>query len=186
MRYIFAAIGVVVLIILIIILFMRIGSTNTPRSGRAPLSLTDYINKDSEVRLTTYGPVVGNEQRQSVRLSVSPANRFFTILQTYESAPVNPQTYGNNHNAYEIFMHSLSGLGFADERTVKDQDRLGACPFGQVSVYQLFDQGKEVLNTWSDTCRTKDGTFAGSASSVARLFQAQFADYNTLTQNLSF
>jgi len=187
MRYILAAIGIVVLIIFVVIIVMRGSSGPSSKSASAnTVTLTDYINKDSQVTLTTYGPVVGNDQRQAVRITVSPNNRFFSILRTYESLPENAQVYGNNQTAYSFFMHSLSGLGFSNERTVKNQDELGACPFGQVTVYQLFSQGKQVLNTWSSNCTTKDGTFAGSASGVTRLFQAQITNYSELTANLNY
>ena len=185
MRYVFGAIGIVVLIILIIILLMG-GDRNSSGRKTESIVLTNYINSGSEVILTTYGPVVGNESRQSVSLTVTPQNRFFALLQTYELTPVETQTFDNNLTAYSYFMHSLSGLGFSNQRTVKNQDQMGACPFGHVTVYQLINQGKEVLNTWSTNCSAKDGTFAGNAASVARLFQAQYPNYSDLTQSTSF
>lgn len=182
MRYILGALGIVVLLVIGIIVLSGLSGQNnsaTRNTERKDIVLTDYVDKNSQVRLTILGRVVGNESRKAIRYTVAPGMRTQEVLSSYYETTTKREDLVNNRQAYEIFIHSLSNLEFTSEREVKNQDKLGACPFGNVYIYELINDGKGVLSSWSTSCNRREGTFAGNANSVRQLFQTQFPTYAT-------
>jgi hypothetical protein len=182
-----AVLGVVLLMILAVVLIFNRGSNgNTaqmnPASG--PVKLSDYARKPSKVRWTQQGPLVSQDERRAVRITVSADERTLEILSGYEQTPINGQTLPNTQAAYETFLQGLARGGFVMTRKVDNSDSRGVCPFGHVFLYELTNGGQKPINSWSDSCAAANGPFAGQASTIRRLFQAQIPTYNLQIRGL--
>jgi hypothetical protein len=189
MRYFLGLLGVVAFIILVIVLIMRSGpknaTTNTP-GGAKIVKLADYINKDSEVRLTIDGQVNAEENHRTIQIAVTPNSRSLTVFKGYTQEALKQQTYPNNGAAYDAFLRTLANLNFVKEKPgVRQTDERGVCPTGNRYIYELREGGKEVLRLWSTNCSSSQGTFAGTASAIQSLFQRQIPDYNKLTGDVT-
>lgn len=184
MRYILGVLGVlVILIIAIVLLVTRNDGSDSPSQSNQSTKLVDYAGKNSTVSHTTYGKLVGNEQRQAVRIIVTPNERRLEILNSYDETVVSSQTYANTRVAYENFLSAVQNLGFITGRKSNIADPRGVCPTGNRFAYDLSEDGQSVTNLWSNSC-DKTGTFAGNPTVVRQLFQAQIPDYKAQTSSI--
>lgn len=185
MRYLLGIVGAFILIILAIVLIFRIGGNNQAEKGTPQTVLTEYVNSDAVTRLTIDGKVVGKEKHYAVRVTVGRNNRTIEILNGYDGQVVQSREYDNDIAAYNVFLHALENAGFANEKEAKEEDETGVCPTGNRYIYELTENGNDEVRLWSTSCSRKEGNFAGKASLVRRLFQAQIPDYQEVTRNVS-
>ena len=188
MKYILGVIGVVVLAIIAIALLLRSPAPNNGQKpgGKPAVKLADFSSDTgSNVTWTMQGPVEGQDQRRSVRITVSPNERRLEILAGYEESVERTQTFSNNTQAYETFIQALNNAGFARERDVPLKDERGVCPLGNRFIYELRDDGDQKLRTWSASCNTAAGPFAGNALLTRQLFQRQIPDYNKQVRDVN-
>lgn len=147
--------------------------------GKPAVKLTEFAtDTGSSVIWVQQGPVEGQDQRRSVRITISPSERRFEILSGYEESVERTQTFSNNNQAYEAFIQALNNAGFARERDVPLKDERGVCPLGNRFIYELKDDGDRKLRTWSASCNNAAGPFAGNSLLTRQLFQRQIPDYN--------
>jgi len=184
-RYIIGVIVAIVVAFIAIVLIVSKPSSNRvdkPAKDKVPaaVNLTKYANSNSRTEYTTQGRIVGDNQFQSVRISVSATERKVEVMNGYENSVVSSQTFPNNSAAYSTFLEALKQASYASKQTSLQKDFRGVCPLGRRYVYILEDPGSKVVDTWSTTC-SKTGTFAGNASLTRQLFQAQIPNYNRLT-----
>lgn len=185
MRYGLAAGAlVVVALIAIILIVSRSPSSNNPSTKPTAVKLTDYVNQNSTVVYTTKGKLIGDDQRKAIRISVTPTERRIEILNGYDETVERAQTYANTKSAYDNFMRALQNAGYTRARPSAYPDERGVCPLGSTYTYKLQTPGADKINTWSDSCRAAEGTFAGSAILVRQLFQLQITDYNTQVRDV--
>lgn len=182
MRYIFGALAVIAIAIIAIALLIR---SPAPNNGQKPgakpvIKLLDYVNKSgNQVQWTIQGPLVGEDQKHSVRISISPNERRIEILDGYEQQIERSQTYSNSQAAYDTFLHALNLAGFNKDRKVANNEEKGVCPLGNLYDYDVVDGSDHPVHLWSSSCTTVDGPFAGNALLIRQVFQNQIPDYNT-------
>ncbi len=186
-RIVYTVIGIIVIGLfgLAIYTFFRSQITNRPAAVK-PLTLVDYVTRDTAmVRYTVTGPTVANENHNSITLAISKSQRRLQTFRTYADTLNLDQTFDNNQPAFEDFMRALQNAGFAASKTRPgNPTEIGTCPTGQRYIYELIDDEKIVLRTWSNSCGD-NGTFNGSPSTIRALFQAQIPAYNKLTSSFS-
>jgi hypothetical protein len=189
MKYVLGVLGAVILAILAIVLIGGRGP-DTDSNGQKPgakkaVSVVDYSNNlNSEVSWTIQGRLVGQDQRKSVRIVVSQRERRFEILNGYEESVESVQRFQNSPAAYDTFLRALDAAGFSKERKVAVTDERGVCPQGNRYIYDLEDGSDHVLRSWSTTCSTAQGNFAGNAVTTRQLFQDQIPEYSKLIQGV--
>lgn len=177
MKYLLGVFAIVVIMIIAIVLIVRRDpSTSQPKNPTIVMS--EYANQNAIVSFTIRGKINGQSEHRAVRITVTPTERSIAILNGYDSVIERSATYVNTAAAFDTFMHALDNAGFGRQRSVTQDDDRGVCPFGQQYLYELDADGSKQLGTWSVTCGTKIGTFAGNASTIRQLFQLQIPDYN--------
>lgn len=181
MKYILGVFAAILLVILVIVLIVRGFAGDGPReTGKSQVNLNDYSSQSATFTLTTYGPIVADEQRVTSVISVSPTARVLQVMQGYEQKVVFQQNLGNNTTAYQTFLQALSVAGYSNESRTKISDPTGVCPFGERFVYGLKNGSDQVINTWNTSCAPRQGSFGGDSTTVRKLFQRQIPNFQTL------
>jgi hypothetical protein len=144
------------------------------------------IHSGRSVRMTVYGPVVANEDRQSYEVTVSTSSRRFAAYTGYTQTQVESRDYDNTYEGYQQFVFALSRAGFDKERKVSEDqaDDRGACSSGKRYVYEMFENGDMIKRVWTTTCGNAKGTFAGTNKVVRDLFNKQISDFKTAIKPL--
>lgn len=178
MRYIFGVLGVILLLLLLVVFVFNRGGDNTPADNKAKVSLlTDYADKDSNVSMTIWGKMVGDEEHNAIRINITATERTLEILNGYDENVVSTQTYPNTEDAYSAFLSALAGQGFLNSKKSSVTDRWSACPSGRHYIYDLSEDDEHVSNLWSVSC-DNTGTFNGKGGMIRKLFQNQIPDYS--------
>lgn len=180
MKYVLGSLGAILLLfVAAILVFNRGGGTTSPQDNVAKTAqLIDYADKSSQVSLTTYGDVVGDNERRAIRVTITPSERRVEVLEGYNESVTSSQSFLNNRAAYENFLSAIGGQGFLTSKKTDIKDQRSVCPTGNRYVYELSEAGNSVSQLWGVSCN-KTGTFNGRSSSVRQLFQAQIPEYNT-------
>lgn len=190
MRYGIAVILIIIFAIVGSVVILGRGGNNGDRkasSASKSTQLATYADKESaSVSWTMQGRIVGEDQFRAVRVTVTRHTRTVEILNGYGDTIERKADYSNTTEAYQTFMRALDLANFGRERTVKIADERGMCPLGSRYIYRLQDANKEVMRTWSDSCLTADGPFAGNASLISQLFKNQIPDYSKFTTGVQF
>lgn len=178
----------VVFILLVIGLYSLITQNRSPRDipqNDTPSGVT-VITGGSSVRMTVYGPIVANENRESYTISVSPTSRSIETKRGYDGAVVESHTYDNNYEAYTQFVYALSRVGFDQRRDVSDAaaDDRGACATGRKYVYELLENGNVQSTAWAVSCGRNQGTYVGTNSATYLLFDKQVPDIRPILRPL--
>jgi len=157
-----------------------------PESSVNQKAIYEYADSPvAKVVYTTQGRVVGDDQYSSIRITVSRDSRKAEVLDGYTNNVQKSQTFPNNQAAFDTFLRSLNNSGYMTTRESTSDDERGVCSAGYRYIYELRDGNDEVLRTWSTSCGTKEGPFAGNASAVRQLFQAQITDYNKFVSGVT-
>jgi hypothetical protein len=180
MKYIIAVVGVILaaFIAILVIVNRNPGDPKSPNL-RGAVSLTDYDNLNATISLTTQGKLVGESERQGVRISVTRTERKIEILRGYDEAVERSNTYPNSQSGYESFIRALDNAGFTRNRPSKFDDNRGVCPLGNKYIYDLSYNDEHVSNLWSTSCSKNEGTYAGVPTLTRQLFEQQIPDYGT-------
>jgi hypothetical protein len=191
MRYIFAIIGVFLLILIgLILIFGGNGKKKTPNTGtNAPvvMDLPDYAPTDAYVTMTIDGRVNGDDIHRAIKVTVSRDQRVLDIIQGYSGHVIDSHSFGNNEAAYNVFLHALKNSGFMAKRKGANlsADFTGVCPTGTRTTFAL-NQSVDVLSQrWTTSCDGIPGTLGSDAGVLIDLFQAQITDYGNLTSEVS-
>lgn len=186
MRYIISIIAVIIFVVIAIIIIATSGS-HAP-ANKPGVNLVNYNYPGTSVSQTTEGELVGEDQREAVRVTVTQSLVEVDILSGYEENITNTEKFANTPAGYEAFLQGLELAGFIAGRTTTEKYMLGVCPEGQIFTYILKSPTKTVTNYWGTSCDSGDGTFAGNASLVQQLFQMQVSNYQNFTEsvNLSY
>ncbi|CAN5612530.1 hypothetical protein BH23PAT1_BH23PAT1_3940 [soil metagenome] len=181
MRYIIGVIIVVLALFFILIALINRGGND--EQGERAVDLTDYANRAAQVEYTQYGRVVAQEDRRAVRISVSRTERVIEVLHGYEERVERREVFENIESAYSEFIMALHRAGYATEREASEDER-GFCPTGKRYTYQLVNDTSRVFDNWSTSCSRAQGSFAGEAGLVRRLFENQIPEYSTITRGV--
>lgn len=181
MKFVLGILGVIFVAIVLIVLLVRGGGGNRPIDK--PLVVSEEAREGVSAVLTTQGHVVGQNQRQAIRIIVNQNERRLEILSGYEEAVERSSTFSNTHAGFETFLVALEQAGFDQKRPTAIEDERGACPLGYRYIYELREHSQELLRSWNSTCGSQ-GDFAGRGSTVRRLFEKQIPDYNRLVRGV--
>lgn len=183
MRYFFGVLAIVVVTIIALVLLMsRPNSNQQGKLGaKRTVVLTDYADTDASVSLTIDGAINALENHRSIRIMISRNSRSITVYRGYNGDVLDNKVYSNTQDAYNAFLHALAFGGFSKDQKGQFNSSTGVCPLGLRYTYDLQDGSQELVNTWSTSCSSRQGTFAGNAQLTRQLFQAQIPNYNKLT-----
>lgn len=181
MKYVMSILAVLLLAICSVLIVTSIfdskSKSTVSKKATTQFSLIDYIDKDSAVSVTTGGPIVGEDQYKSIRVTISKQVRTVDVLVGYEMSVQKTTSLANTPAAYDVFLRSLNRAGFANAKTASVNDERGLCPLGSRYSYELKEGSKSVFRTWATTCG-RFFTFNGNGPLVQTLFQAQITDYS--------
>jgi hypothetical protein len=184
MKYFFGFLVSIGLIILVVILVIK--GFSGGGSKEQPMPLSDYAGTSSVMQLTVSGPIVGDQQFQSYRVSVGREQATIETRLGYEGTVVDQRIYANNQESYTNFLRALDAAGFTkgDKQSVNKDER-GMCAIGDRYVMQIKSGSSDIQRFWSATCRGQ-GNFKGNAEVVRKLFNSQIpqADFSKLTNSL--
>lgn len=144
------------------------------------------IHSGRSVRMTVYGPVVANEDRQSYEITVSTSARRFAAFTGYTQTQISSLDFDNTYEGYQQFVFALERAGFDRERKVTEDkaDDRGACSSGKKYVYELFENGDSIKRVWTTTCGNAKGTFGGTNSVTRDLFNRQIPEFQDAIEPL--
>ncbi len=135
------------------------------------------ISDDAKsVTLIVQGELVGEEERRSIRTTISSSERRAEILQGYEDSVIKTQSTPNKQPAYDAFLLAIEQAGFTAKDTKNTQDVRSACPNGKKFVYRVTYKDNTSEELWSSTC-SKQGNFLGDSDLIHSLFEAQIPEY---------
>lgn len=183
MRYGLGILGIVVVALIAIVLIVSRPANTTSTSkpvAKAPavVNLLDHDKSDSAVKLTIQGRLVGEEQRRSIRLTVSQSQRTVDVIQGYEGNVIKSETLPNTPAAYSTFLRALNNSGFTRYRKGANSDERGSCPQEYRFIYELNKGSQQIQRLWSSSCGSAEGSYAGSGPRVRDLFERQIPEYD--------
>lgn len=184
MKYFFGFLISIALVVLVIVLVIRGFTGDSPKQQTTPLS--SYAGTSKQVEFTASGPIVGEQQFKSYRITVGRDQTGIEIRNGYEANIVDQRSYTNNQESYTNFLRALDVAGYT--KGVKDspnKDERGMCADGERYVMQIKDGSRDVQRFWSSSCRGQ-GTFGGDTAEVRQLFVKQIpqAEFTKLTRGL--
>jgi len=182
LRYFIGLLAIIALIILLIILLIPGGSKT--KSSITGSTLVGYASTNTVVKLSIDGPVVAQQNHQSVEITVGKNNVTYDQFVGYNGQSVNIQSFPNTVASYDVFLHALYYSNYLKGNTDPNKsNESGVCPLGTRYVYAIQNGSKTMQRFWSSSCGV--GTFGGNAALVQTLFQAQVPNYSSLTSSLN-
>lgn len=187
-RYILVLIMIVVVIFVgVWLLISLITRDRTPEDQNEPVESSQRSEALSEgtnsVTYTVYGPVVAEEQRRGIRITVTENERRVEVLEGYYETVGKSQTFENNQPAYDTLLIALDGAGFDQYDRRNTIDERSQCPTGNRFVFEAQYEGNESLRSWTTTCR-KTGNFQGDPALVKTLMQNQIPEYKEFVSDV--
>lgn len=141
--------------------------------------LMSYVDQSATFSYTIHGRLVGETERRSVRISITPSERRIEVLDGYNNTVSRTATFPNTSAGYKEFAAALEHNGYAKTRKTAITDVAGVCATGNQYLYVTQAPNNETpINSWSTSCSNSEGTFGGKATAIRGLFQAQIPDYN--------
>ena len=185
MRFFLSILGVIIFIVVVIVL---IATHSSGKPAIKPVNLNNYNFSGTSVSQTTTGRLVGNNEREAIRITITNTERDIYLLNTYDQTIANSETFPNTPTAYNVFLGALQNAGFTLSRTTTQTNIFGVCPLGNTYQYELDGSANTVFNNWSTSCTARDGSFAGNGPLIRQLFSLQIPNYNDFiksTNNIS-
>lgn len=187
MKYFFGFLALIAAIVVVILL--ATGLFRSPASSTLPIreayALKDEKAVESIVRYTVTGPVTADESYREVRITISKNVRTIEVLKGYGKTVEKTATIPNNPEAYKAFLGALAAARYAIVRDGDTTDLRSTCVTGQKYFYELQQGSDKKIDTWSSSCSTAQGNFAGNAPATAQLFRAQIPNYNEVTAGVA-
>lgn len=189
MKWFIGILGVIVFIILLVVLVFRRPNqparpADQPVSTVASTSLTNLSNTSAELRYTVQGKIVSEEEHRSLRVTVSRTLRRLEVLQGYDEVVVASTDLNNTDASFATFLAALEQVGYSKVRESAISDERGVCPEGRRYIFEISGSGQGEQRTWTSSCSSSAGTFAGNRSSVEQLFKGQIPGYNKLVSGV--
>lgn len=173
MRYIFGLLVGILLIVVVFLLIIRAFGGNAPR---VEVSLPDYAQTNTVVRMTVEGPVKVDQERRSAKVTVGRSSNTMNLVQGYQGRVLQTKSYASNEAAYTTFLRALQLQGYTEgDDDPRKEDSRGYCPTGKVYTFEIITGDDAVQSFWTTSCG--GGTFKGNTEVVRQLFRAQIPDY---------
>ncbi|MFZ2125470.1 MAG: hypothetical protein WA087_02690 [Candidatus Saccharimonadales bacterium] len=159
-------------------------SSNQSSSQQALLD----ISVGREVRMTTRGPIVANEDFRNYEIVINSSNRTLTVFEGYNNKVVSKTKLPNTVAAYEQLVYALNRAGFMNgsELTGDNNDVRGICATGQLYDFQMLNKDEKVKDLWTTSCSAARGSFNASLKVIKKLFTDQIPDFRSKTSGLGF
>lgn len=192
-RYIVGVLLIIIAIMLIVLGFRAIAnvfSNDDPEpvkqtSSSKKVDLLAAPGGNKAVQYTVRGPIVGNEQHQSIRITINRDDRRIEVLEGYNDNVIKSQTTKNTQEAYQAFIEAIYGAGFTNEVNGKDRGVEGqVCPLGRNFSFEVDPGRSGSFYSWSTSCSNKFGTFAGKRGTIDTLFRQQIPGYNNFVSGV--
>ncbi len=185
-------IGVIFFLIVVALFYFITGSfrnnsdttlSNEERERR----LVTTIHSGRSVRMTVYGPIVANEDRESYEVTVTTTSRRIALYRGYAQTQLDSKDFDNTYEGYQQFVYALARANFDKERQISEDqaDDRGTCSAGKRYVYELFENGDSIKRVWTTTCGNAKGSFAGNNAIVRQLFNKQIPSFDKLIKPLA-
>lgn len=186
-RFIFIGLGIFIVLVLLILFLTGRGDRPQQDVGiNRTTQLTDYATTGVDMRYTMAGEINARENHRVLQITVGQTERTFTIFDGYQGNVLKSQTLLNDVDAYRAFLAALENSGYTKSRIAsRNVNPLAACPTGKRYNYDIIDGADVKQSLWSASCNIK-GTFAGNASTVQNLFEAQMPDYDAFVRGVNF
>lgn len=173
MRYIFGLVVGVFLLVVVFFLILRAFGGNAPK---VEVSLPDYAQTDTVVRLIVEGRVNVDQDHRSAKVTIGRSSNTINLVQGYQGRVLQSKSYASNEAAYATFLRALQLQGYTNGDDDRNRaDSRGFCPTGHIYTFQVITGGDTVQSFWTTSCG--GGTFKGNSSVVRQLFRAQIPDY---------
>ena len=170
--------------ILLIIWIFRPGSPDSVTEETA----TEEVVPDQygTVRYVQEGEITAPEEHNTIVITISNNSRRIEVFRGYNTGPKRSESFANSDASYDAFYAAIKASGFFNEREASgNYSRDGYCPLGVRYDYQAgTDINMPNYNTWSASCSSKAGSFAGSKGTVKTLFKKQIPEYSNITKGV--
>jgi len=174
-----AFIAAVVVVVLLIVGFVKNTTTNATKSRvTSTATLTDDSMISSVVRYTIAGQVTADENYNETHITISQNTRSIEVLKGYEKKVVKTVTLANNKDAYKAFLGALTAAQYSAKRDTVTQNERTTCVTGSHYRFELSVGTSKKVDSWTTSCSSNDGSFAGNAGAVEQLFKGQFPSYS--------
>jgi hypothetical protein len=177
-----AFIAAVVVVILLIVGLVRTTRSNDTKSlVKNTVTLTDDSMISSVARYTVTSPIVADENYRETRITISQNARTVEVLQGYDKKVEKTATLPNTANAYKAFLGALAATKFSARRDKVSGNLRTTCVTGNHYLFELSLNAEKKVDTWSSSCSSKDGSFAGDIGGTEQIFKDQFPNYSEVT-----
>ena len=172
------------IIVLIILLFS--GNSNTASRTLAPRLLSSYADTGSVATMTIDGPIVAQSTHTSIRVSIDRNSATYQQYVGYDGSIVKTKSYDNSTNSYAAFLRALAHAGYnLGDTNPAITNPTGYCPQGSIYTFTLDDNGSSVYKFWTTSCGTPK-TYKGNTNLTVQLFKSQIPDYSQLVDGIYF
>lgn len=179
MKILIGVVGFIFFALVAVLLLVGRGASNDPDTVTPSKTMMSYADQSATFAYTIHGRLVGETERRSVRISITPSERRIEILNGYNNVVERSTAFPNTSAGYKEFAAALEHNGYPKTRKTSVTDVAGVCATGNQYLYVAQTTGDEKpINTWSTSCSTAEGTFGGKATAIRSLFQAQIPEYN--------
>jgi hypothetical protein len=187
-RFIAIGVGIFLVFMLLIVLIANRGDRPEQAAGiNRETELVNYAATDATVRYTLGGRINARENHRVLQITVGQNERTATIFDGYQGKVLKQDTYLNDVDAFRAFLAALQNNGYTKPRIAsRDVNPIGACASGKRYNYDILNSGEVKQSLWSTSCGNTKGTFAGNASNVQNLFEAQVPDYDAFIKGVTF
>lgn len=146
------------------------------------------VKGSSRVEMTVRGPIVADEEFNTVTVSVAPNSRQMVAYRGYLDGEIGKINLGNNSKAYSEFVHALDKANLAAGKPFEGEkdDTSGICATGRVYEYNIYDGDNRQMRLWTSTCKGSPGSLRASSSQLSDLFIAQIPDAKELLRKVDY
>ncbi len=176
MKYFFAFVAAVALIVIVFILILNGFRGDRPR---VQTELIDYAQTKTVMRMTVEGRVNLDADHRKARVTIGRDGNVLQLVSGYDGSVLNRKEYDSNEDAYATFLRALQLQGYTKGNDdPKAEDSRGVCPTGKVYTFEIITGSAVVQKFWTTSCG--GGTFRGNTGLIRQLFRAQVPDYTKM------
>lgn len=178
------------LAILLIVWLFRPKPKEDQNSSQQQTQQEEQAQQEQQLNTVRYiqrGNITAPEEHYRIEVTISASARRVDVFKGYDKPAERSEVLTNTQASYDQFYAGLKTTGFFNTRepdVVVDAE--GACPLG---IQYWFVGGKDIavpsLKSWTVSCSSKQGTFAGNRSTVHTMFTNQIPTYSKFVQGVS-
>ena len=180
----------IILAILLIVWLFRPKPKEDQNSSQQQTQQEEQAQQEQQLNTVRYiqrGNITAPEEHYRIEVTISASARRVDVFKGYDKPAERSEVLTNTQASYDQFYAGLKTTGFFNTRepdVIVDAE--GACPLG---IQYWFVGGKDIavpsLKSWTVSCSSKQGTFAGNRSTVHTMFTNQIPTYSKFVQGVS-